>query len=72
MTSPKATARGLWLLSNNTYTYQEFDSVTCWIRTCQESLTFIRVIAAKLNDKAQALESPIEFLEIERFLQVDI
>jgi len=38
MTSPKATARGLWLLSNNTYTYQEFDGVTCWMRRCQESV----------------------------------
>ncbi len=62
MTSPKATARGLWLLSNNTYTYQEFEGLTCWMRRCQESMNFL---AAKLNDKAQALERAIEILEIE-------
>lgn len=64
MTSPKATARGLWLLSNNTYTYQEFDGVTWWRQRCQESIG--------LNNKAEVLEGAIQVFEIERFLQVDI
>jgi hypothetical protein len=64
MTSPKATARGLWLLSSNTYTYQEFDGVTRWMRRCQESIG--------LNNKAEVLEGAIQVFEIERFLQVDI
>jgi len=48
MTSPKATARGLWLLSNNTYTYQEFDGVTRWIWRCQEWENFSSVLICLL------------------------
>ena len=67
MTSPKATARGLWLLSNNTYSYQEFDGVTCWIWRCQETKNFQpRIFAAKLNDETEALECSIQLFEIER------
>ena len=64
MTSPKATARGLWLLSSNTDNYQEFEGVTCWMRRCQEW--------GQLNDETEVLQGAIEIVEIERLGQVRV
>src|ERR1044071_5907339 len=71
MTSPKATARGLWLLS---YTFRHLSGVRrCNMLDARMSRIgeFIRVhLWLNSNDKSQVLQSAIKLFQIEWLAQV--
>jgi hypothetical protein len=50
MTSPKATARGVWLLSKPSDTNQESEGLTRGMRVCQESGLHLRSVLLRRSN----------------------